>query len=248
MKIFKLSIILTMCVGLNVFSQDLVRQQLDRLDTHLTLIEEEARLERNLSGGILIGTGLLVGAGGVAITESVPGLSSDERIIYDAIFAGSGAAAITGGVLVLCLPTDFETLPPKWRELPEDTPENIRKKINIGEVYLEKLAHRAESNRYIGGGVLIVTGLAELAFYLFVPPEGNANLTYVHDMFLYQGILNCGIGILRLSIKSSPENEYGTYKAWKKFQGITQKKDTTEIQLAILPTARGLTAAVHISY
>jgi len=247
MKTLILSIIIALCTGLTAFAQG-TDQQLDRLSAHLSLIEEDARLGRNLAGGILIGSGLLVGVGGVAITESIPDLSSDERLLYDAIFAGSGALITVSGILVLTLPSDFEILPAKFSRLPQDTPENKRKKINIGEVYLEKLAHKAKHQRYISGGILVASGLAELAFYFFVPPEGNANYQYLHDTFLYQGIIDCGMGIIRFLIKSSPENEYAAYRQWKRNQNITEKEDSMEIQLAILPTYKGVSAALRISY
>jgi hypothetical protein len=115
-------------------------------------------------------------------------------------------------------------------------------------VYLEKLAHKAKHQRYISGGILVASGLAELAFYFFVPPEGNANYQYLHDTFLYQGIIDCGMGIIRFLIKSSPENEYAAYRQWKRNQHITEKEDSMEIQLAILPTYKGVTAALRISY
>lgn len=216
--------ILTICLGFSGFSQEYEHRQLDRLETHLSLIQEVARLGRNIGGWALIGSGVLIGAGGVILAETIPDVPSDDRLMYDIIFAASVGAAVIGGVLVLCLPTDFETLPERFKELPQDTPENMRKKINTGEIYLEKLAHETESDRYIGGGVLIATGLAELAFYLFVPPDSNTNLAYAHDTFLYQGILHCGLRILRLSIKSSAENEYGSYKAWKRDQTIVKNK------------------------
>lgn len=248
MKKKVLIIILSICMYSFSFAQTADREQLDRLTAHLTLIQEEARLDRTVGGGVLIGTGILIGVGGVILTESIPELTSDDRIMYDAIFLGTGTLAVVSGVLILTLPSEYEILPAKFKALPEDSPENMRKKINLGEVYLEKLAHQAENDRYLSGGILIATGLAELAFYFFVPPDDIDNYSSMHDMFLYEGILNCGMGLLKLFIKSAPENEYQTYREWKKWQGITQTVDDTDIQFALMPTPRGIAAVIKISY
>jgi hypothetical protein len=247
-SLFILTLITVLCTS--SFAQSTDREQLDRLSAHLSLIQEDARLDRTIAGGILIGTGVVLGVGGVMITELTPdlGLTPDERIMYDAIFAGSGALLVTAGVLALALPSDYELLPERFKEMPEDSPENIRKKINQGEVYLEKLAHQSETDRYISGGILIATGLAELAFYFFVPPENIENSYYMHDMFLYEGILNCGMGLVSFFIKTAPENEYQSYREWKKSRGIAKGPDDTQMKFTLLPTRHGVTAAIRISY
>jgi hypothetical protein len=236
------------CLVISAFSQEYELRQLVRLEAHLSLIREEALLGRNIGGGVLIGTGVLLGAGGVILSETIPDVPEDERLMYDVIFAAGGGVAVIGGVLVLCLPTDFEALPERFSELPQDTPENMQKKISTGEIYLDKLAYEAESGRYVGGGIMIATGLAELAFYLFVPPDNNTNLAYVHDMFLYQGILHCGLGMLRLCVKSSAENEREAYKSWKRTQGLSQTQSGADISLAVIPTYRGVSAVVRVSF
>jgi hypothetical protein len=227
-------------------AQDTDREKLNRLTAHLASIEEDARVGRTIGGGVCIGVGVLVGAGGVLITETMPGLSSDDRLLYDAVFAGTGALTVVTGVLVLTLPSEYEILPGKFKKLPEENPEEIRKKINMGEVYLEKLAKDAERDRLISGGIMVAMGVAELAFYFFTKPEDTGKDTLAHNVFLYQGIINCGSGLITISIKSSPETEYDFYTTWKKAQGISKKTEASAIQFALLPTSQGLAMSLRV--
>ncbi|MBN1799537.1 MAG: hypothetical protein JW822_13260 [Spirochaetales bacterium] len=241
-------IALNICINCLSFAQNTDREQLDRLTAHLALIQEDARMDRTIGGSVLIGAGVILGVGGVIITETTDDLLGDERFMYDAIFAGSGTLLVTAGVLMLVLPSDYELLPQRFQDLPEDSPENMRKKINTGEVYLETLAHNAERDRYLNGGILIASGLAQLVFYFFVPTEDVNDFYYVHDMFLYEGILNCGMGLLHLFIKSAPEHEYQSYREWKQSRGIAGLPDETQIRFALMPTRHGLTAALRLSF
>ena len=55
MKINVIVIILSLCIHLFAFTQNNKQEQLNRLTTHLSIIQQEACLVRNLEGGTLIG-------------------------------------------------------------------------------------------------------------------------------------------------------------------------------------------------
>ena len=238
MKINVIVIILSLCIHLFAFTQNNDQEQLNRLTTHLSIIQQEACLVRNLEGGTLIGVGLFVGIGGVVLFESLD-VIADQRFLYDSIFIGMGALAVVSGVIELSMHSEYEILADKYLQLPEDSPENVRKKINRGEVYLERLAHKAEGDRYLHGGILIAVGLAQMAVYFFDPFEQADDDYGLNDIFLIQGIVSCSVGIIRLFVKSTPENEYRNYREWKKEHGI---------DFVFMPTPYGITAGIKISY
>lgn len=231
----------------SAFGEITDEDKIDRLEAHLTVIENSARSDRIIGGSVLIGAGALVSVGGILVTESTD-IPREEKTILDIALGGSGVICVGLGIFLFAVPSEYETIPREYRNMPQRTEDQVRSKANKGEVYLENFAKTAEFNRYLGGGILIATGIGEIIASFFYPDPSGEYYAAMRNSFLYTGILNCGLGILNFFIKTPIENEYNSYKEWKKQSGTAQKQETTSYRLSILPNPFGVTASFKINF
>jgi len=219
--------------GIQAHAQDvaepnlaLLKSKKDHLNLSLSNIEDSARSRRHLGGGMLIGFGALFGVGGALASSN----SSDSTA-----FGISGGIMAAAGALVLAFPTDFETLPTQYSQLPEQTPEQITTKVTTGESYLSRLGNRAKRQRVLNGGVLITLGVAQFVWYAAANSSSNSFL-------LYEGAIFTGIGIANFFFETEPETEYRDYQDW------SSKSLVSSVQWGVIPLRDGGALALNFKF
>ena len=91
--------------------------------------------------------------------------------------------------------------------MPEDTPEQVEKKVMLGEDYMARMAGKAKRTRFINGMIFTGIGLTDIVLY-FSDRDGMRG-------FLYSGFMFTAIGVATLFIKNHVEDEYERFKEWK---------------------------------
>jgi hypothetical protein len=192
------------------------KRKIKKLDAELTQLEDSARSGRHWGGGILIGIG------GVSAIGALATLGNDRSEVP--IVLGVSAGLFGGlGALVLASPSDLETLPPKFREMPESNASTQTEKVDLGESYLTQFAHSGKNSRIIGGFTNLALGGALIGWYL-----SEKNTTYISSTYgysyssttsnpylLYDGILIAALGACNFFIQTPQERALQDYDSWK---------------------------------
>jgi hypothetical protein len=165
----------------------------EKLFGHLDFLNTKFQKNRYLSGGLLIGIGVVSAAAGFLVyttPSSDPEIS--EIISYGLIGAG---AVYTGiGVPYLLIPTKEEKLFSKFISLPEETEKEIKSKIEKGEREFRELSDSRQQSRILGGGTGLALGVGSLFF-----------------TDIYNGALLIGSSLAILLVEGPTEKEWKIY-------------------------------------
>ncbi|MBN2443231.1 MAG: hypothetical protein JXJ04_17860 [Spirochaetales bacterium] len=243
MKKIILIVISIFIAGTALYAEAEDTEILQRLGGHLESIAIDAQLSREIGGGVLIGSGILLGSMGFIL----PALSvyDEENAIFSTFFFSTGTVCTLGGVLVLLFPSDYEKLPRKFAEMPETTIREREAKITKGEVYLRSLSTKSRDARYLSAGISAAMSAAAFIYYFTTPPDPYDST--FRDTFLYEGITFLGSSIVTYVIKSKPENEYNAYLEWKNSRGIA-KQGFIDMNKDFSPVLISIRGGIGISF
>jgi len=174
-----------------------------QLETYLTQVQENARSDREWGGGILLGLGAASALGGVV--TAITGASAEVPIslgVTAVISAGMGA-------WIRSTPTEQETLPVQFREMPETTSDKVAQKRFLGETYLALLGRQAKRNRLMSSSLDVLLGTAFLGWYA---AENQGNNQAANSILLYEGALFSVFGLMGLFIETQVEVGLKNYK------------------------------------
>ena len=207
------------------------------LEIYLEQVEEDARIHREWGGGILLGLGA-----GSAIGSVLTAVTGTNAEVPTSL--GVTAVVLGGiGALIRVSPTDQETLPSQFREMPEDTPERIGHKRLLGESYLTIFGHQAKRNRLMGSTLNIVLGTVLLGWYA---SENQGFYRTVNPILLYEGAVLGGLGIVGLFVESAEETVLKNYNA-SAIKAHSQSILTT-MRFGVSPIPSGGIASLSFSF
>ena len=157
-----------------------------KLGDALDRIATESKVDRFVSGGLLIATGLGMGVG-TYLTTTVK--DSDTKTAEPVVLGvAGGILAVTGGY-IMALPGDADLLPQEYDALPDSTPEELEAKVQAGKEYIAQIASGAFRARLLGGAALMLLGGAEIAWYAKGNPADTSRVA------LYGGIFTAALGL-----------------------------------------------------
>ena len=186
--------------------------------------------------------GGLIGVGGTLAGQLAIEEDYEARRLITGVSLGTGAIFGGCGVLALLLKSDFEKNSELLRMLPEETEQQISRKIITGEANVQSLSDKARSSRLMGAGLYGVTGIAQLVYYFTfadsLQSEYALSTSYLGSMFLYDGILWCGFSLVYLLIETPAEREAISYREWKAGKGISRTTASGTVKIALDPVSR----------
>jgi hypothetical protein len=210
---------------------------LQRLDGHLNAIRAEAEFSRILSGSVFIGVGGLYAGAGILMNSMITYSSSITDTISYLFYGMAGGLGLLG-LLVLSLPSEYESLPKDFRGLSEIESSEIKAKIAKGEGYLSSLSSKSRSSRMlsavicgvVGGGMIVM----HFSYWGSAYPPSYSSSSYdpytFGSVYLYTGIVSLSCAILTLLLKSRAENEYDSYVSWKSGKSVAGRENAVSVE------------------
>jgi hypothetical protein len=154
-------------------------------------------------------------------------------LILSGVYAGAGC-------LVLVIPNEYITIPQEFYILPENTDEQVIRKVSKGEIYLKNLAEKRRTGRYLNGASMILGGIILIAFMPeFSYSDGG---TYIVSCIVF-----AGAGLFSFFIKSKAEIAWEEYRNWKGRREITEAA-APSWYIAVTPSHRDVEVALHFPY
>jgi hypothetical protein len=155
---------LILAVALPAGAEESLRSRLARLETHLRVIEEEARTGRLVSGSFLVAGGAIGGGIFITLTAASP-LTPDWLRPPTGPILGAGAtvAMIAPGAYLLASVSDAERLPKRFYGLPDLTENEALAKLAAGEAMLASIAAQSRAVRLGAASTMLCLGLLGLA-------------------------------------------------------------------------------------
>ena len=205
------------------------RDLVHALDSKFSQLGATASRGRIVGGWTLIGLGVTSGLGAASTSSSVDATWRSTAVA----FGGLGGVFLTAGTLVLLFPRSAETFPTEFHKMPEDSPENLKKKLIAGELQLSQISRDAAHGRFISGATSIGMGLGYAAWFLV--REGDLNYrTYNNGYLLYSGAAIAVLGLWTLLVKGAEEVAYEDYLTWKS-QGVTTSSNLSALSFGFAP-------------
>jgi ankyrin repeat protein len=215
----------------------LEKEKLDQLEVHFKGIEKDARYQQQLGGwGLIIG-GALSGVFGFSCSSveddyfGIFNLFGTMFLIAGGIYAGLGC-------LILVIPNEFITIPQEFYILPENTDEQVKRKVSKGETYLKNIAEKGKTGRYINGVSMILFGLISIAFTSQYSDRG---------VYIISCVTLAGAGLFSFLIKSKAEIAYEEYRNWKVRRKITATA-VPSWYIDVRPSHRDVAVTLHLPY
>jgi len=195
------------------------------LNASLKSLANQSHRDRQIGGYVLLGLGVASGIGGAAVLAFADEDDDDAQIV--------GYSLLGGGVLLsglslfpFLLPAESERIYQEFNGMPEDTPDQVRRKFYYGERRFQELADKSRRDRFIGGGILILSGLTG-SILTDAPVEDRV------AAFLGPAIP----GVVTLLVKSEQERAYDSYKRAR--EDIIGHAGGREIYFGIGPHPKG---------
>lgn len=176
-----------------------------RLGRHLSNIETSAHRARTISG---ITTLTLGAAGAVGFFVARGSSDPDTHNTIAPLLGIAGGVFLLTGALALFIPGDNETLPQKYRAVPDS---DLKLKVSIGEDYLRTLAKKAKRERIIGAATGTAIGVGELIWYA----ADSGSPTRDRSWLLYNGAIFAGISAIGFFVTRPEEEEWDAYHEWR---------------------------------
>ncbi len=205
------------------------RDLVHALDVKFDSLATTALRGRVVGGWTLIGLGVTSGVGAASTSASVDPTWRSTAVA----FGGLGGIFLTAGALVLLLPRAVETFPAEYRKMPEETPEQLKKKLIAGELQLSQISKEAAHGRVISGATSIGMGLGYAAWFL--AREGDQYYrTYNNGYLLYSGAAIAVLGLWTLLVKGAEEVAYDDFLTWKT-GGVGSASKLSSVSLGFTP-------------
>lgn len=197
------------------------------LNTSLKSLANQSHRDRMIGGYVMLGLGVAMGIGGAAVLAFV---DVDDDYDYAPIV---GYSLLGGGVLLsglsllpFLLTSESERIYQEFSGMLEDTPDQVRRKFYYGERRFEELADKSRRDRFIGSGILILSGLTG---YILTDAPVEDRIA----VFLGPAIP----GVVTILVKSKQERSYDSYKRAR--EDIIGHAGGREIYFGIGPHPKG---------